>query len=58
MSPLTVSEAALALGVSRQRVHQLVASGKLKATRFGNALAIDPQSVADRLSNRKPQTGD
>ena len=57
MSPLTVPEAALALGVSRQRVHQLVASGKLKATRFGNALAIDPVSLKALQSSRKPKTG-
>lgn len=39
------------LGVTRGRVWQLCNNGILKYQKFGKALAIDEQSVKDRLND-------
>lgn len=46
---LSVTQAALQLGVTRQRVHQLVQSGALEAHKIGSSWAVDAASVAARL---------
>jgi excisionase family DNA binding protein len=52
---LTTTEAAAALGISRDGVHKLVQRGTLKATRFANAYAFTPADVA-RVGKR-PRAG-
>lgn len=44
---LTVAQAALRLGVNPRRVRQFIASGRLKATRFGGAWAIDVDDLRE-----------
>ena len=45
---LTTVEAAAALGVSKQRIQQLIAAGKLKAEKRAGAWFIDAESVEER----------
>lgn len=42
---LSAQQAAAALGVSRMQISRLVRQGDLRASRLGNALLIDPESV-------------
>ena len=51
---LTAVQAAKILGVSRQRVQQLVDEGVIKASRFGRALAFRPVDVERAKSRRGP----
>jgi excisionase family DNA binding protein len=44
---LTAVEAAALLGVTRRQVVKLIGEGKLRATRFGNAWAIERESVEE-----------
>jgi len=58
--PITVAEAARRLGVTPRRVQDMIAAGKLPATRFGAAWQIDPRDldrpvVRDRKGGR-PRT--
>lgn len=46
---LTIKEAADALGVSEQRVRQLVRRGQLEAVRIGGVLHVTPESVQARI---------
>ena len=59
MSPaslmLSATQTALALGVSRTRVHQLIAAGTLKATRVGHAWIISPRDLARLMASRERQ---
>lgn len=48
---LSVTQAAQQLGVSRQRVHQLIKSGALRAHKIGNSWAVDTESVQARLAH-------
>jgi excisionase family DNA binding protein len=50
---LMAVEAAQLMGVSRQRVSQLVLAGRLPATRVGHLTLISPESITDWLRNRK-----
>ena len=45
MKLLTATEAAKALGVSRQRICYLLAAGRLPATRFGQAWMIREEDL-------------
>lgn len=52
---LTSKEAAAELGVTHQRVRQLISKGRLKATKFGNAWMIrfsDLEAVRVRKPGR------
>lgn len=49
---VTTGEAAAALGVSRQRVSQLVRKGKLRARRVGAMWLVEAKSVAERRKGR------
>lgn len=54
---LSTSEAAARLGITRQRVIQLIASGKLRAEKFANVYVIQEEAlkdVADRPTGRPP----
>lgn len=52
---LTAKQAAEILGVSASRVRQMVLDGTLKADRFGQNLAVDPESVeAAKARKTKP----
>jgi excisionase family DNA binding protein len=54
---ISTSEAALALGISRQRVLQLIRGERLKATKFANVFMIrrtDLAAVEDRPQGRPP----
>lgn len=44
---LSAQQAAEALGVSRMQISRLVQQGDLRASRLGNALVIDPESVIE-----------
>ena len=46
---LGVTEAVATLGVTRQRVLQMISSGSLPATRFGNGWAIQAAAVSGKL---------
>ena len=46
---LGVTEAAATLGVTRQRVLQMISSGSLPATRVGNGWAIQAAAVSGKL---------
>lgn len=48
-SVYSITEAASILGVSRQRVHQLIESGKLDAHKVGSTWSIYRYSVENRL---------
>ena len=50
---LSVPQTAARLGISRQRVHQLVQSGELTATQVGRAWVIDESEVQKRLDKKK-----
>jgi excisionase family DNA binding protein len=50
---LSTSQAAAILGVSRQRVVQLVYQGRLKANKVGNMYIIRKADLAE-VANRKP----
>ena len=55
---LTVAEAAQKLGLSRQRVQQLIHAGRLKAHRHGlRALMVDAASIANfrKQPNGRPK---
>ncbi len=45
---MTVPEAMAALGVSKQRVHALIAEGRLEARRVGRFWLVARRSVARR----------
>jgi len=52
--PLPVNRAAHVLGLSRQRVHQLIARGDLKAHRWdGRRWCIVPSDLEAYLSSRE-----
>jgi excisionase family DNA binding protein len=56
---LSVTEAAKRLGVIRQRVFQLIQSGKLPAVKVGSQYVIkesDLELVKDRKTGRPPKT--
>lgn len=48
---MSVQEAADALGVNRQRVHQLIDGGKLSAAKIGGTWIVDAATVEARLSS-------
>jgi len=52
-----VADAAAQLGVNRQRVRALLASGELRGQRFGKVWLIDPDSLADFRHVRQPGAG-
>lgn len=55
MKTLTTKETAERLGVTIRRVHDLITSGRLPATRFGRAYMIkesDLKTVEDRQPGR------
>ena len=45
MKYLSMTQAAELLGVSRQRVHQMVQEGKLKCEKIGNQLVFKERDV-------------
>jgi excisionase family DNA binding protein len=51
MTVLTQAEAARRLGVSRQRVNQLIRLGRLPQVRTESGTGIPEQAVADRLDS-------
>ena len=56
---MAVTEAAELLGVSKQRVHQLIVAGRIRAERFrGHALIVERASVEEygrqRREGRRP----
>lgn len=60
MTALTVRAAAARLGVSPGRVRQLIAAGRLPATKHGHDWMIRPRDlahVADRRPGRPVTTG-
>jgi len=55
---ISTNEAAERLGISRQRVLQLISSGRLQAEKFANVYMIreaDLKGVADRPVGRPPK---
>lgn len=55
---ISTVEAAKELGVTRQRVLQLISEGRLKASRFANAYMIyrrDLDTVRERAPGRPPK---
>jgi excisionase family DNA binding protein len=56
MKLLTATEAARALGISKQRICYLLAAGRLPATRFGQAWMIRERDLAAfvRLPRGRP----
>ena len=63
MSPenyITTNEAADVLGVTRQRVLQLIQDGRLKAEKFANVYMIrrgDLDHIEEKPMGRPPKTG-
>lgn len=58
---ITTNEAAEALGVSRQRVLQLIQDGRLKAEKFANVYMIWPDDLSNiegKPMGRPPRTTD
>jgi excisionase family DNA binding protein len=58
MAMITAEQTAERLGISVRRVQAMVMSGRLPASRFGRALAIDEADlalVADRRPGRPPK---
>ncbi len=53
---MTVSETALALGISRQRVQQLIYTGVLPARRHGNSWYIEADDVEMLAHQRRGAT--
>jgi len=51
---LSVTEVAARLGVSRQRVHQLVEAGRIPATRVGHSILLARSDVAAYETARRP----
>ena len=51
-----VTDAAEILGISRQRVHQLIEAGDLKAVKIGKQFFVDTLSLQERLE-AKHQAG-
>lgn len=49
---ITTKEAARLLGVSTQRIHQLIASGKLRGQKDGRDTRVSLASVNRRLKGR------
>jgi len=47
---LSVSQAARRIGVTRQRVHALIAHGQLRATRLGHYYFLEEEEVERYLS--------
>ena len=54
--PFSAQQAAEALGVSRMQISRLVRQGDLRASRLGNALLIDPDSV-NEYRDLRPDRG-
>ena len=57
---ITTNEAAGALGVTRQRVLQLIQDGRLKAEKFGNVYMIrrgDLAHIEEKPMGRPPKAG-
>ena len=52
----TVEETSLLLGVSKNRVVQLIKSNHLQAIKFGSNWAIDDRSIQERIDS-KPKRG-
>ena len=52
---LSVPQVALALSLSRQRVAQLIAAGRLKATRVGKTWIIFPADLEAFKATRNPK---
>lgn len=55
---ITTNEAAAELGVTRQRVLQLIQDGRLKAEKFGNVYMIqraDLSNIEERPMGRPPK---
>ncbi len=52
MAPIGTTEAARRLGISQARVRQLIAAGRLPATRLGRDWAIDERHLS-RVAVRK-----
>lgn len=56
---ITTNEAAESLGVTRQRVLQLIQDGRLKAEKFGNVYMIrrgDLDHIEERPMGRPPKS--
>ncbi len=53
MDLITVREAAEELGLSIRRVHQLIVTGRLRATKIGSYYVIRRRDLAD-VAFRKP----
>jgi excisionase family DNA binding protein len=56
---ITTNEAAEALGVTRQRVLQLIQDGRLKAEKFANVYMIRPDDLSNiegKPMGRPPKT--
>jgi excisionase family DNA binding protein len=56
---ITTNEAASLLGVTRQRVLQLIQEGRLKAEKFGNVYMIqrgDLSRIEEKPMGRPPKT--
>jgi hypothetical protein len=54
---ITTNEASSRLGVSGQRLRQLIASGDVHAERHGHVWAVAPASVSDYDRRRRPTAG-
>lgn len=57
---ITTNEAAESLGVTRQRVLQLIGDGRLKAEKFGNVYMIRRDNldrIEERPVGRPPKAG-
>ncbi len=54
---ITTGEASRRLGVSAQRLRQLITSGDIYAERHGHVWAVDPRSVNDYDRRRRPTAG-
>lgn len=50
---VTVSNAAIELGVTRARVHALIRDGRLPAEKLGTQYVIKPKDL-DKVRDRKP----
>lgn len=53
-----VTQAAEALGVTRQRVLQMIDEGKMSSTRVGNAIAIPLDEVEHRITKSADEASD
>jgi excisionase family DNA binding protein len=52
-TPISVTEAAAELGVTRARVHALIRDGRLPASKIGSQYVIQPKDLA-KVRERKP----